>query len=108
MAPVIQVHAACLLSNDFIQTSILTDEHLAIETAFIDLNAHMAGIKFGYYDIYPWTAFPLHAGLQSKSKIPEQLWTPSFWFLRLGPDSNSRHVAYSELTNTGPGAMLFT
>ena len=43
---------------------IRTDEYLGYATAYIDVNAEMAGLKCGYYHRYPWTTWHFHAGLQ--------------------------------------------
>ncbi len=74
---------------------IKSEQHLAVATAYIDLNpvrAHIVddGMR------YPWSTLRIHAGSSSLVPNLEALWTPTDWYERLGHDPNHRAAAYRD------------
>jgi putative transposase len=73
---------------------ILSDEQMAMTTAYVDLNAFRA-----HYVEDPaahrWCTYRLHAGL-AHSDIPADLWTPSDWYLSLGATPEIRAERYRD------------
>ena len=73
---------------------ILTDEQLAVVTAYVDLNALRAHAVEDPAD-HRWSTYRLHAGLPD-SGVPESLWTPSAWYLSLGATPEARAACYRD------------
>jgi putative transposase len=85
-----------LFEERFYSKPIADDAHMIAATLYIDANAVHAGVVKDAAD-YPWSTFALHAGLPKRSEIHPNLWTPSDWYLSLGPSPAQRASAYREL-----------
>ena len=72
-----------------------SESHLAVATAYIDLNPVRAHILDDGSQ-YPWSTYRVHAGSRSLVPNVEALWTPTEWYDRLGSDPNSRADAYRD------------
>jgi len=82
-----------LFEQRYYSKPIKSEQHLAIATAYIDLNpvrAHLVddGAR------YAWSTLRLHSGLRSIPTSLQALWTPSDWYRSLGRDSHGRASAY--------------
>ena len=73
---------------------ILSDEQLAVTTAYVDLNAFRAHYVEDFA-AHRWCTYRLHAGLPD-SAIPADLWTPSPWYLSLGDTPEARAACYRD------------
>jgi len=62
---------------------ILDERHLAVTTAYVELNPVRAGMVRDPLD-YPWSTVGHQVGEPERSKIMPQLWTPSDWYRGLG------------------------
>ena len=72
-----------------------SERHLAIATAYIDLNpvrAHLVGDG----NDYAWSTHRIHCGLACRSKMLDSLWSPSDWYRRLGADPGTQAAAYRD------------
>lgn len=70
-----------------------SERHLAIATAYVDLNpvrAHLVEDATRY----EWSTFRIHAGLECGSPALASIWSPSDWYRRLGGDRAARAAAY--------------
>jgi putative transposase len=72
---------------------VATTEQMAVTTAYIELNPVFAGMCDDAGS-YRWTTFRLHAGLDGGERLVNKLWTPSGWYLSLGPDPEARARTY--------------
>ncbi|MGB8329242.1 MAG: transposase [Polyangiales bacterium] len=82
-----------LFEQRFYSKPIASESHLAVATAYIDLNpvrAHLVD-EGGRY---AWSTYRVHCGLGSPTRGLVNLWTPSGWYLSLGKDPNARAAAY--------------
>lgn len=84
-----------LFDQRFFSKVIETDEHLAVCTAYVELNPVRAGIVADP-EAYPWSTFRLHARAPRRSLVPASLLTPSGWYLGLARDPEGRADAYRE------------
>lgn len=82
-----------LFEQRFFSRPILTDEELAVVTAYVDLNPVRAGIV-SHPSEYEWSTYGLHA--KTATAIPSGIWTPSPWFLSLGRDPEMRASRYRD------------
>jgi putative transposase len=73
---------------------IVSDEQLAMVTAYVDLNAFRAHTVEDPAQ-HRWCTYRLHAGLPN-SDIPADLWTPSDWYLSLGATPEARAQRYRQ------------
>ncbi len=85
-----------LFEGRFYSKPVKSEHQLAATTVYVEANPIRAGIVSDPLD-YPWSTYALHAGYIDRSKIPPDMWTPSPWYLSLGPDSDTRARAYREL-----------
>lgn len=83
-----------LFEERYFSTPILTERQLAVTTAYVELNPVRAGMVDDA-SRHRWSTFALHAGRPEASQVPSGLWTPSEWYLSLGPDRGSRAEAYT-------------
>lgn len=81
-----------LFEERFYSKPIESEPHLAIATAYIDLNPVRAGIV-DEGAAYVWSTFRVHAGLRCSLGL-ESLWSPTEWYERLGRDRRERAAAY--------------
>lgn len=84
-----------LFEQRYYSKPIRSESHLAIASAYIDLNPVRAGIVEdpAHYD---WSTFRIHAGLKCSVSGLRDLWTPSDWYQRLATDARGRSIAYHE------------
>jgi len=82
-----------LFEQRFYSKPIASESHLAIATAYIDLNPVRANLveDGGKYN---WSTYRIHSGLSCPTPGLINLWTPTDWYARLGRDSNARVAAY--------------
>jgi putative transposase len=74
---------------------ILSDEHMAVTTAYVELNPVRAGMSRRAIE-YRWSTFAMHVGVDPEESLIRKLWTPSRWFLSLGADLNDRCAAFED------------
>lgn len=82
-----------LFEQRYFSTPVRSERHLALVTAYIDLNPVRAGIVDDPAE-YRWSSFHVHAG--SRKAPLRELWTPSTWYEALAPDTPGRIDAYHE------------
>ncbi len=70
-----------------------SERHLAIATAYIDLNPVRANLVEDGNN-YQWSTHRTHCGLTCQTKTLEALWSPSDWYRRLANEPNGRAEAY--------------
>jgi putative transposase len=81
-----------LFEERYYSKAMQSEAHLALTTAYIDLNPVRAGMtKTG--QCYRWSTFSTHAGSTAASPYAD-LWSPSSWYLGLANDSAGRAAAY--------------
>ena len=74
---------------------VKSEQHLAVATAYIDLNPVRASIvEEG--SSYRWSTLRIHAGMGCLVPNLVALWTPTLWYERLGRDPNRRASAYRD------------
>ncbi len=74
---------------------IRDEDHMAVTTAYVELNPVRAGICRRAID-YRWSTFALHVGADPEESLMRKLWTPSSWFLSLGADPAARCAAFED------------
>lgn len=74
---------------------ILTDEQMAITTAYVELNPVHARIC-SEPEAYRWSTYPQHAGYRAHEPLISQLWSPSAWYQSLGSDPKQRAAAFRD------------
>jgi REP element-mobilizing transposase RayT len=78
---------------------LMTFEAIEAVTLYCDSNAARAAIVLRPED-HVWSTCAIHYGQPERSKIPVRMWTPSDWYLSLGPDAPrvyaERMLAYLE------------
>jgi len=86
-----------LFEERYYSKAIQSEAHLALATAYIDLNPVRAGIAESADD-YCWSTFSAHAGsLPTSAHL--YLWSPSSWYLGLANDEAGRAAAYRAWTD---------
>jgi len=83
-----------LFEERFYSKPIQSESHLALATAYIDLNPVRAGIV-DESAAYVWSTFRVHSGLRCPVGL-ESLWSPTEWYERLGRNPNQRAAAYRD------------
>ncbi|MEM7135115.1 MAG: transposase [Myxococcota bacterium] len=71
-------------------------DHLAITTAYIDLNPIRAGICVAPED-YPWSTYRHHSGVGEPDFAMAGVWSPSDWYLSLSGRAHERRREYRDL-----------
>ncbi|MBT8470431.1 MAG: transposase [Deltaproteobacteria bacterium] len=74
---------------------IVSDEQMAITTAYVELNPVRANIC-AEPEAYRWSSYPLHAGYRSDESLISKLWSPSSWYQSLGSGPNERAAAFRD------------
>lgn len=70
-----------------------SEAHLALATAYIDLNPVRAGLV-DEPSQYEWSTFHEHVGRTGGLPDLHRVWTPSEWYTRLGSSPSQRASAY--------------
>jgi REP-associated tyrosine transposase len=81
-----------LFEHPFDSSPVLDERYLANVTAYIELNPVRDGLCAHPGD-WKWSTYNFHAGRPDRSKLPQRLWTPSDWYLSLGPEGYEQFVA---------------
>lgn len=85
-----------LFEERYYSKAIQSEAHLALATAYIDLNPVRAGLtETG--DDYRWSTFSAHAASEPASPYLD-LWSPSSWYLGLADNEAGRATAYRAWT----------
>lgn len=87
--------SGALFEARFKSKAIRSIEQLMVATLYNDANACRAGLTHAG-TTHEWSTGPLHAA-RSGSLVPEELWTPSPWYLALGRTGRERGDAYEAL-----------
>ena len=74
---------------------IVSDEQMAITTAYVELNPVHAKIC-SEPEAYRWSTYPQHAGYRAHEPVISKLWSPSSWYQSLGGDPNQRAAAFRD------------
>ena len=74
---------------------VLSNEQMAVTTAYIELNPVNAGICSAPED-YPWSTFSIHAATSGADKLVNRVWAPSSWYLSLSDDPETRAHVYRD------------
>lgn len=82
-----------LFESRFWSKPIRSDRHLAVCSAYIDLNPSRAGMSPANQR---WSTLGHHIGEAARTRIPPDLWTPSDWFRSLGRTDEERFSRYRE------------
>ena len=83
-----------LFEQRYHSVPIRSEKHLAVATAYIDLNPVRASLVLDPA-LYRWSTFRVHAGYRGHGHF-DDLWTPTEWYKRLGPDRYARAEAYHD------------
>lgn len=81
-----------LFEERYYSKPIRSDAHLALATAYIDLNPVRAGVTEAAAT-YRWSTFRIHASTDPHAPF-RHLWSPSPWYMGLGGDPIERAEAY--------------
>lgn len=81
-----------LFEERYYSKPIVSNAHLALATAYIDLNPLRAGITDAA-ETYRWSTFAFHAEADFQPPF-HHLWSPSTWYASLGEDKTARARAY--------------
>ena len=84
-----------LFEQRYYAKPIQSEAHLAIATAYVDLNPVRAGLVEDPAS-YEWSTFRIHAGLTCRTVGIQSVWSPSDWYRRLGRDPNQQAVVYRD------------
>jgi len=83
-----------LFEERFFSRPVLTNEQLAVTTAYIELNPVRAGLVIAP-NLYRWSSYAWHVGGEH-AELPRGLWSPSAWYSELGDCASSRAAKYRE------------
>jgi putative transposase len=81
-----------LYEQRYYSKPIETESHLAVATAYIDLNP-VRGFIVHDGAAYAWSTLRVHCGLHCSAGL-DSLWSPTDWYEGLGRDPNQRAAAY--------------
>jgi len=84
-----------LFEQRYYSKPMKSEAHLAIATAYIDLNPVRACLVHDGND-YEWSTHRIHAGLPCFTPGLAKLWSPTDWYLRLGQEPAARAAAYRD------------
>mgnify|MGYP001823875597 FL=1 len=82
-----------LFEQRYYSKPMKSEGQLAIATAYVDLNPVRAHLVDDGND-YDWSTHRIHSGVPGETSNLEGLWSPSDWYLRLGPGPETRAAAY--------------
>lgn len=84
-----------LFEQRYKSVPIVSDEQMAITTAYVELNPVHARIS-SEPESYRWSTYPQHAGYRADEPLISKLWSPSSWYQSLGSDPNQRAAAFRD------------
>jgi putative transposase len=84
-----------LFEQRYYSKPMKSERHLAIATAYIDLNPVRAYLVDDGND-YEWSTHRINCGLTCPAKTLASLWSPSDWYRRLGDDPGAQAAAYRD------------
>jgi putative transposase len=84
-----------LFEQRYYSKPMKSEAQLAIVTAYIDLNPVRAHLVEDGND-YAWSTHRIHSGLSCLTPGLEKLWSPTDWYLRLGPEPAEREAVYRD------------
>jgi putative transposase len=84
-----------LFEQRYISIPILSERQLAVTIAYVELNPIRAGICEDPSK-YQWSTYGLHVPGSGSCAIPEQVWTPSDWYLGLADEPELRSSLYAQ------------
>jgi putative transposase len=84
-----------LFEQRYYSKPLKSERHLAIATAYIDLNPVRAHLVDDGND-YEWSTHRIHSGAPCFTAGLTKLWTPTDWYLRLGHEPAARTAAYRD------------
>lgn len=82
-----------LFEQRYYSRPMKSESHLAIATAYVDLNPVRARLVDDGNE-YEWSTHRIHCGLPCPTPGLRDLWSPTDWYVRLGHDPASRADAY--------------
>ena len=74
---------------------VQSERHLAIATAYIDLNPVRAYLV-GDGNDYEWSTHRIHCGMSCPRRSLSSLWSPSDWYRRLANEPAGQAAAYRD------------
>lgn len=74
---------------------IISEEQMAITTAYVELNPVRAEIC-SEPEAYRWSTYHQHAGYRAREPLISELWSPSDWYRSLGNDPNEQAAAFRD------------
>jgi len=83
-----------LFEQRYYSKPIESESHLAIATAYIDLNPVRAGLVDDV-EAYTWSTARVHSGAYCAAGL-HTIWSPTDWYQRLGRGPNERTAAYRQ------------
>ncbi|MGB5545085.1 MAG: transposase [Polyangiales bacterium] len=84
-----------LFEQRYYSKPMKSEAQLAIVTAYIDLNPVRAHLVEDGND-YAWSTHRIHSGLSCLTPGLKKLWSPTDWYLRLGPEPAEREAVYRD------------
>ncbi len=81
-----------LFEERFLAKPVGDDAYMATVTAYVDLNPESALVS---ERARAWSTLGWHCGDPESTRIPRSLWTPSSWYVGLGPCVADRVTAYT-------------
>jgi putative transposase len=82
-----------LFEQRYYSKPMQSESHLAVATAYIDLNPVRAHLVDDGTE-YEWSTHRIHSGLTCRTPGLTELWSPSDWYRRLGREPDARAAAY--------------
>jgi putative transposase len=82
-----------LFEQRYYSKPMRSESHVAIATAYIDLNPVRAHLVDDGNE-YDWSTHRIHSGLPCPTPGITKLWSPTDWYLRLGTEPKARSAAY--------------
>jgi putative transposase len=84
-----------LFEQRYYSKPMRSEKHLAVATAYIDLNPVRAHLVEDGND-YEWSTHRIHCGMTCRTRSLSSLWSPSDWYRRLADDPAGQATAYRD------------
>lgn len=84
-----------LFEQRYYSKPLQSERHLAIATAYIDLNP-VRGHLVENGNEYEWSTHRIHCGVSCRLRSLRSLWSPSDWYRRLAHDPDGQAAAYRD------------